>query len=120
MYNQGVIEDPVVSWALRFVNNSDPGILDDYSAITFGSKNKTEYIGDSQSIDLKSEDEDDGIWQVKYSGTKFTAASSSLTATVVGSSDDNDIYKDEFTRGTAKRALLSSTAVNITLPLTEW
>ena len=94
-------------WGIRFSRRQE-------------EKNKTEYIGDSESIDLKSEDEDDGIWQVKYSGTKFTAASSSLTATVVGSSDDNDIYKDEFTRGTAKRALLSSTAVNITLPLTEW
>jgi hypothetical protein len=47
MYNQGVIAEPVVSWALRFKNFTNPGVLDDFSAITFGAKNKSDYIGDS-------------------------------------------------------------------------
>ena len=67
---------------------------------------------------MDSDDEADGIWLVKYKGSLFTAAtnSTSLTETIVGSSDEDDVYETDFIRGDAKRALLDSTAVNITLP----
>jgi len=66
-------------------------------------------------MDLKSKD--DGVWQVKYKGSLFTAPA--LDTTMLGS--DKDEYDDnDFVQGDTKRAILNTTSSMIYLPKPEW
>jgi len=67
-------------------------------------------------MDLKTKE--DGVWQVKYAGSLFTAAA--LDATMLGSDDEDEYDATDFVQGDTKRAILNTTSSMIYLPKPEW
>lgn len=105
MWKQKLIPEPIVSWALTEAGNSS-----NPSSINFGAKNSSDYLGSSKKLDVKSTSE--GLWQVKYEGSLFTAAK--VSSNMVGSSDSEDEYnEDDFVQGNTKRAVLDTTSAFI-------
>lgn len=104
MYKQGLIPDPIVSWALTAYGSANP------SNINFGAKNSSDYLGSSKKLDAKSKSE--GLWQVKYEGSLFTAAGKK--SKMLGSSDSEDEYnEDDFVQSDTQRAILNTTSASI-------
>lgn len=87
-------------------------------SINFGASNSSDYLENTMgTLDAKSadsDDEDEGLWLVKYEGSKIVQPQSN--STMLGSSDEDDFIQQE----NATRAVLNSLSPVIMLPAEEW